>query len=315
MKRILVTGGAGYIGSVCVKRLLDDGYAVVVADNLSKGKLELVDQRATFKRVDLATDDLAPLFAEPVDAVIHFAAYKAVEESMEDAVKYSANILGVTRVLNAMVKHEVKKIVFSSTAAVYGDPEYSPMDEQHPTRPVNFYGETKLLAESLFSWYQRIHGIEYVALRYFNVVGDILGYVDPEAKNVLPIIMEVATGKRPAFTIFGDQYDTRDGTCIRDYIDVADLVDAHVRALGYEASAIINLGTGDGVSVKELVEMTKEAIGKDIPIKIAGPRKGDPASVVASNARAKELLDWSPEVPLKVSIKKTWQAYQTSESS
>ncbi|MBW2983140.1 UDP-glucose 4-epimerase GalE [Candidatus Woesearchaeota archaeon] len=310
MVRVLVTGGAGYIGSACVKTLLDEGYEVVVADNLSKGRKELVDSRASFHEVDLASGDLDPLFSQVVDAVIHFAAYKAVEESMEDVPKYSDNVTGTVRLLNAMVRHGVKRLVFSSTAAVYGNPEYVPVDEGHPVRPESFYGETKHVLERLLRWYGRVHGVTYVALRYFNVVGDVLGYQDPEAKNVLPILIEVLNGKRDVFTLFGDSYDTRDGTCVRDYIDVKDLVQAHLSALSLDSSAVINLGTSEGVTVKELVKVVETVTGKKVPLSVTEPRKGDPASVVASNEKAKKLLGWTPEVPLEESVRSTYDAYR-----
>ena len=310
MVRVLVTGGAGYIGSACVKALLDEGYDVVVADNLSKGRKELVDARAVFHEVDLASGDLDPLFPEKVDAVIHFAAYKAVEESMEDVPKYSDNVTGTVRLLNAMVRHGVKRFVFSSTAAVYGNPDYTPVDEQHPVRPESFYGEAKYVVERMLAWYWRVHGITYASLRYFNVVGDVLGYQDPEAKNVLPILMEVVTGKRDVFTVFGDSYDTRDGTCVRDYIDLQDLVRAHLAALSLDSSAIVNLGTSAGTTVKELVRVVEDVTGKEVSRRIAGPRKGDPAVIVASNEKAKRLLDWNPRVSLEESVRAMHGAYR-----
>ncbi|MBD3209430.1 UDP-glucose 4-epimerase GalE [Candidatus Woesearchaeota archaeon] len=310
MKRILVTGGAGYIGSACVNTLCDKGYEVVVVDNLRTGKRSLVDERADFFALDLAHDDLSPLFEQPVDAVIHFAAYKAVEESMEDAVKYSDNITGSLNLLNAMVGRGVKKIVFSSTSAVYGNPDYTPIDERHPLRPESYYGQTKLLFESVLQWYKRVHGVAYVALRYFNVVGDMVGYLDPAPKNVVPLIFEAATGKKDLFTIFGDDYDTSDGTCIRDYIDIDDLVRAHVIALDYDGCASLNIGTEHGTSVKELFALAEEVVGKKIPMTVSGRRKGDPVKVVASYRKAKELLGWEPEVPLDHSLRTTWKVYQ-----
>jgi UDP-glucose 4-epimerase len=309
MKRILVTGGAGYIGSACTKLLLEKGYAVIVVDNLAHGKKSLVDKRCTFFKLDLAKDNLDKVFAQPIDAVIHFAAYKSVEESMVDAVKYADNVTGTINLLNAMVKHKVKKIIFSSTAAVYGTPAYVPLDEHHPTVPENFYGETKLIIESLLSWYHAVHGFTYIALRYFNVVGDMLRYLDPDPKNVVPIVMEVALGKRKECLIFGDNYDTPDGTCVRDYIDVHDLVRAHVLALKVKESYIINLGTEKGTSVRELITLIKEVSGKDFAVKVSAKRLGDPAMVVASNKKAKEVLGWEPQVPLKESLEATWKVY------
>ena len=308
MGNILVLGGAGYIGSVCVKELLNNGHKVIVVDNLSKGIKNLVDSRAEFFKMD-TKDDLSEVFNKKIDGVIHFAAYKAVGESMENAVKYSDNITGTINVLNHMVKYGVKKIIFSSTAAVYGDPSYVPMDEKHPTIPVNFYGYTKLQCEKLIEWYSKVYGINYVNLRYFNVVGDAIGYVDPSPENVLPIIMEVVTGKRDQLTIFGDDYDTRDNSCVRDYIDVSDLVKAHILALELNSNSVINLGTSNGVTVKELIKYTEELIERKLPCKIGPRRKGDPAVVIASNEKAKKLLNWEPKVTIKDSIKSTYEAY------
>ena len=308
MGNILVLGGAGYIGSVCVKELLNNGHKVIVVDNLSKGIKNLVDSRAEFFKMD-TKDDLSEVFNKKIDGVIHFAAYKAVGESMENAVKYSDNITGTINVLNHMVKYGVKKIIFSSTAAVYGDPSYVPMDEKHPTIPVNFYGYTKLQCEKLIEWYSKVYGINYVNLRYFNVVGDAIGYVDPSPENVLPIIMEVVTGKRDQLTIFGDDYDTRDNSCVRDYIDVSDLVKAHILALELNSNSVINLGTSNGVTVKELIKYTEELIERKLPCKTGPRRKGDPAVVIASNEKAKKLLNWEPKVTIKDSIKSTYEAY------
>ncbi len=310
MATILVTGGAGYIGSVATSSLIEAGHEVIIIDNLSKGKRELVHQKATFYELDTTDRKVATVFARhQFDAVIHFAAYKAVGESMQDAPKYSSNITGLINILNNMVASKVKKIIFSSTAAVYGEPQYSPVDEKHPTDPQSFYGATKLEAERIMQWYEKIHNITTISLRYFNVVGDVLGYIDPAAENVLPIIMEVACGKREFLEIFGDDYDTRDGTGVRDYVDVQDLVDAHIAALTLKKSKIINLGTQKGTSVKELLLITEEVVGKKIPCKISERRKGDVATVVASNKLAKELLEWKPKVSLKKSVKKTWKAY------
>lgn len=309
MKTILVTGGAGYIGSVCVKALLDKGCKVIVVDNLSKGLRKLVDKRAVFYKLDLKAN-LSKVFRKKIDAVIHFAAYKAVGESMENAVKYSDNITGTINLLDNMAKHNVKKIIFSSSAAVYGDPSYTPMDEKHPTVPVNYYGYTKLECEELIEWYSKIYGIKYVSLRYFNVVGDAIGYVDPAPENVLPIIMEVVIGKRKKLVIFGDNYKTRDGTGVRDYIDVNDLVRAHMLALKLNKNEIINLGTSHGTSVQELVNYTEQVVGNSFPVKIGPRRKGDPAAVVASNKKARRLLRWKPDVSIIDSIKSTYEAYK-----
>jgi UDP-glucose 4-epimerase len=311
-KTILVTGGAGYIGSIAVKELIRQGYAVIVVDNLSKGLRKLVDPEAEFYMIDLTDKEkLAKVFRKKIDAVIHFAAYKAVEESMENPEKYCDNITGTLNLLNLMAKNKVKKLIYSSSAAVYGNPKCNPIDEKHPTEPINFYGFTKLECERFIEWYSKLHGINYVCLRYFNVAGDGgLGYVDPEAKNIMPILMEVIVGKRKKLTIFGNDYDTRDGTCIRDYIDVNDLIRAHVLALDAKDNAIINLGTSSGVSVKELVDAALEVTGKKIEVEYGPRRKGDPVALVASNEKAKKLLKWKPEKSVKDMIASTYEAYK-----
>ena len=309
--KILVTGGAGYIGSVCVKTLCDANHSVMVLDNLSKGSKNLVDERAVFYEGDLCdTAFLDKVFSdEKPDAVIHFAAYKAVGESMVNAPKYSDNIVGSINLLNSMVKYDVKKIIFSSSAAVYGMPSVSCVDETADTNPINYYGFTKLEMEKIMFWYGKIHGIVSIALRYFNVAGDVLGYVDPNAQNILPIIMEVVTGKRDKLVVFGNDYDTVDGTCVRDYIHIQDLVDAHVSALSCDSSEIINLGTGKGYSVKELIDVTSEIVGKELAFEYGDRRSGDPASLSASNEKAKKILNWNPKFGLKEMIKSTYDAY------
>ncbi|MBC8500726.1 MAG: UDP-glucose 4-epimerase GalE [Nanoarchaeota archaeon] len=310
MATILVTGGAGFIGSVAVKTLLSNGYSVVVVDNLSKGKKDLVDSKAKFYELDLV-DDLSKVFEEnKIDAVIHFAAYKAVEESMENAVKYSSNITGTINLLNRMVEHNVKKIIFSSSAAVYGE-EKGVISEDNETNPCNYYGFTKLECEKIIEWYGKVYGIGYVSLRYFNVAGDGgLKYMDPDAKNIFPIIMEVLVGKREKVVVFGNDYDTRDGTCIRDYIDVTDLVKAHILALDVDYNGVINLGTSKGVSVKELVDWTSEVIGKQVPFEYGDRRAGDPPTLIASNEKALKVLNWKPERSVKDMIKSTYDAYK-----
>jgi len=315
-KTILVTGGAGYIGSACVKALLKKGYSVVVVDNLSKGLKRLVDKKAKFYKADLVDNSaLEKIFkANRFDAVIHIAAYKAVEESMENAVKYSDNITGTINILNQMVRHGVKKIIYSSSAAVYGEPKYNPIDEKHPTSPINYYGATKLESERIIEWYAKIHGISYAILRYFNVAGDAgLSYTDPEAKNVFPIIMEAIFGKRDKFMVFGKDYPTRDGTCIRDYVDINDLIRAHILALDVEENAIINLGTSNGVSVKELLDATFEVTGKKFVVEYGEKRKGDPPELFASNEKAKQILGWVPEKNVKDMIKSTYEAYRKNK--
>jgi len=305
--RIIVTGGAGYIGSACTKSLLDAGHSVVVVDNMSKGKRELVDKRAEFLEADTCSPGLEKAF--PADAVIHIAAYKAVGESMENPDKYSDNISGTLNLLKLMARHGTKRIVYSGSAAVYGMPEYSPVDEAHPCMPINYYGYTKLVSEDLIKWYSLTKGIEYVSLRYFNVVGDFgLGYVDPDPQNVLPLLMECATGKREKFVVFGTDYKTRDGTCVRDYVHVKDLVKAHVLSLNAK-SGIINLGTAKGTTVLELINTVKDVTGKDFPVETGPRREGDPAELVASNKLAEEMLGWKPEHDVNDAVRTTFEAY------
>lgn len=312
---ILVTGGAGYIGSAAVKELIAKGYDVVVVDNLSKGLRRLVDKKARFFKADLADEtQLEKAFkTNKIRVVMHFAAYKAVEESMKKPEKYSDNITGTINLLNLMVKYKVKKIIYSSSAAVYGEPNYNPIDEKHPTEPVNYYGFTKLVSEKIIEWYSKLHGISYVSLRYFNVAGDAgLGYVDPDAKNILPIIMEVVFGKREKLVIMGKDYPTRDGTCIRDYIHLSDLIRAHILALKLRDNAVINLGSANGVSVKELVEASIKVTGKRFKFEYGPRRMGDPAELWASNKRAKELLGWVPEKSVEEMISSAYEAYKKS---
>lgn len=309
---ILVTGGAGYIGSTAVKSLIEKGHSVVVIDNLSKGIIELVHPKAKFYKIDLTDKNgLKKVFKNHnFDKIMHFSAYKAVGESMFNAVKYSDNITGMINLLNCMVEFKVPKIIFSSSAAVYGIPSKEIVDEETPVAPISFYGYTKLAMENLIEWYSKIHKISYIALRYFNVAGDSgLKYIDPEANNIFPIIMEVINGKRDKLTIFGNDYKTKDGTCIRDYIDVNDLVDAHILALDCEFNGVINLGTGKGFSVKELLDSFVEVYGKKIPFEYGKRREGDPAALIASNIKAKKFLSWNPKRDVKEMIRSTLIAY------
>ncbi len=313
---ILVTGGAGYIGSIAVKQLISKGYEVVVIDNLSKGKKELVDEKAVFYQVDLIDKDaLSKVFENhKIDTVIHFAAYKSVEESMKNPIKYSDNIIGTINLLNLMIKHKVKKIIYSSSAAVYSIPKNGIVNETNETKPINFYGSTKLICEQLIREYAKNNAFKYIILRYFNVAGDSgLNYVDPDAENIFPIIMEYINGKRKELVIFGDDYDTPDGTCVRDYIDVNDLVKAHILALNLNESSIINLGTSKGVSVKELINEFSKVTGKNIDFSIGPRRKGDPAMLIASNEKAKAILGWVPEKNINDMIQSTYEVYKNND--
>ncbi len=303
---ILVTGGAGYIGSVAVRELVKAGHSIIVVDNLSKGNKALVDENATLYVGDLTDAGfIEKVFSEnKIEAVMHFSGYKAAGESMKYPEKYSDNIISLIYLLNAMIKHDVKKIIFSSSAAVYGEPKYTPIDEAHPTEPINYYGFTKLECERIIDWYSRLKGIIGIKLRYFNVAGDGgLNYVDPDAQNIFPIIQEVLSGKREKLVIYGNDYPTTDGTCIRDYIDVNDLVRAHVLALKLENSETINLGTSYGVSVLELVKCVDKVCERKVNY-IFGPRReGDPAILTTSNEKARKLLGWVPEASLQEMIK------------
>jgi UDP-glucose 4-epimerase len=312
MKTILVTGGAGYIGSAAVKELISKNYEVIVVDNLSKGQRNLVDSKAKFYQIDLVDKEkLSLVFKENnIDAIMHFAGYKAVEESMENAVKYSDNITGTINLLNLMVKYKVLKIIFSSSAAVYGVPDKKIIDEETPVNPINFYGFCKIECEKIIQWYNKVHNIEYICLRYFNIAGDCgLKYIDEDAQNIFPIIMNVITGKQDKLIIFGDDYNTEDGTCVRDYIDINDLVDAHILSLDCKENEIINLGTGKGYSVKELINGFEKVTEKKISFEIGKKRKGDPEALIASNTKAKDILNWNPKVNLNDMIYSTYQAY------
>ena len=317
---ILVIGGAGYIGSHVVKALLKNNMDVSVFDNLSTGtEVNLFPQAKFIKGDILNYDEILSAMKQNVDGIVLLAGKKAVGESMENPQKYAFNnINGVVNVLNAMAETGVKKVIFSSSAAVYGTPQYYPMDEEHPVNPMSFYGFTKLETERLLQWYDRLKGIKFVSLRYFNAVGydedgDVRG-LEENPQNLLPIVMEAAVGKREKVKIFGNDYDTRDGTCIRDYIHVTDLGDAHARALLYlekgGESRILNLGTSKGISVLEMVLKTQELIGRKIPYETAPRRAGDPAIVTAKADKAKEILGWEAKhSDIENIILSTWNVY------
>ena len=303
---ILVPGGAGYIGSHIVRELAEAGRDVVVADNLLTGFRAAVHPKARFYEADIR--DRAALDAlferEKIDGVIHFAASSQVGESMRDPLKYyDNNLWGTTCLLQAMVAHGVDKIVFSSSAATYGEPERVPIAEGDPTAPTNCYGETKLAMEKLMSWTARAHGLRYVALRYFNACGahptaDIGEAHDPET-HLIPLILQVPLGQRAEISVFGEDYPTRDGTCVRDYVHVCDLAQAHVLALDYlmagGQSDVFNLGNGVGFTVKEVIDVARAVTGHPIPAKACPRREGDPAPLVASSDKARRGLGWTPE--------------------
>lgn len=320
---ILVIGGAGYIGSHVVKELLKNNDKVTVYDDLSTGqKINLFPQARFIKGSILDTKTLAEAMSDSVDGVIFLAGKKAVGESMQYPEKYAeTNLIGAVNILNCMSTYGVRKFIFSSSAAVYGSPEYLPIDEKHPLNPMSFYGFTKLETERLLKWYSDLKGIRFVALRYFNAVGydadgEIKG-LEKNPQNLLPIIMEVATKKRPALSIFGNDYDTKDGTCIRDYIHVTDLAVGHLKALAYldngGASEVINLGTGKGISVLEMLQKTQEIIGEEINHVFEARRAGDPAEVMASAEKANRLLNWKARhSDLENIIRTTWNAYKNA---
>lgn len=303
---ILVLGGAGYIGSHTVYELIDNGEDVVIIDNLLTGHKEAIHPKARFYKGDIRDreflDDV--LKKEKIDAVIHFAACSLVGESMEKPLKYyDNNLCGTKILLDSMVANGIDKIVFSSTAATYGEPEKVPILETDRTEPTNTYGETKLSMEKMFKWVGKAHGLRYVSLRYFNACGaHISGQIgedhNPES-HLIPLILQVPNGKREYISIFGDDYDTKDGTCVRDYIHVTDLAQAHILAVKYlqsgNESNIFNLGNGVGFTVKEVIDTARKVTSHPIPAKITPRRAGDPAQLIASSEKAKEILGWTPE--------------------
>jgi UDP-glucose 4-epimerase len=298
--KILVTGGAGYIGSVCVEDLLNRGHEVTVFDNLTEGHRKAVDQRAKFVQGDLAdkTAVSSLIGAEQPAAVMHFAAKALVGESMQNPYKYFFNNVSCgLNILDAMVEHGVKRFVFSSTCATYGIPEIVPIDEQAPQRPVNPYGESKLIFEKILRWYDQIHGVVFAALRYFNAAGatEAFGEDHRIETHLIPCVLQVPLGKREHAQVFGTDYPTPDQSCIRDYIHVTDLAQAHALALEVKESGFFNLGIGGGVSVLEVIEACRKITGKNIPIVTQARRPGDPPRLIASAQKAREVLGWRPQ--------------------
>lgn len=302
MKNILVTGGAGYIGSHIVHDLIDAGFNVTVFDNFSTGLEENIHPASRVVKGDVRnTSDIEKVFSDNIDVVFHFAALKAAGESMDEPAKYAENnICGTLNLLSRMLVHKIKYFVFSSSAAVYGEPEYLPIDENHPKNPTNYYGYTKLSIEQNLEWFSRLKGIKYAALRYFNATGyDVNGRIKGKEKNVAnlsPIVMETAAGIRKQMEVYGNDYDTSDGTCIRDYIHVNDLASAHILAMNYliekDENLVVNLGTGYGSSVLEVIQAAEKVTNKKINYTIAARRKGDPKELVAGCKLANKLLGW-----------------------
>jgi UDP-glucose 4-epimerase len=321
---ILVIGGAGYIGSHVVREFLDLGHRVTVFDDLSSGLRENLFPEAEF--INNTIFDYPGLVkactrvdGDAFDAVIHLAAFKAPGESMIKPEKYSLNITGAVNILNAMVETGIKYIIFSSSAGVYGEPEYLPIDEKHPCNPKNYYGFTKLEMERIMDWYDKLKDIRFASLRYFNAAGyDTQGRISGLEKNpanLIPLIMEVAVGIRRELPMFGNDYDTRDGTCVRDYIHVSDLSSAHSSALDYirknDKSLTVNLGTEKGTTNLEILEAARRITGRPIPSVIAGRRPGDPAALTASSKLAQESLSWRPvHSSIDNLISSTWEVYR-----
>ena len=322
--RVLVTGGAGYIGSVITDQLIQDGHAVVVYDNLSKGHTYAVAREATFVEADLLAEDTLrrTLVEHHVEAVVHMAASSLVGESMTDPGRYYLNnVVASTRLLNALVETGIKMLVFSSTAAVYGEPARQPIAEDDPTAPSNTYGETKLAVERAMHWYHLAHGLRYVSLRYFNAAGATARRGerhDPET-HLIPLVLRAAQDARYPITVFGTDYPTRDGTCVRDYVHVSDLARAHVLALAGLArnelgAEIFNLGCGDGYTVKEVIDAARAVTGRDIPHTTGPRRPGDPAVLVASAERIAKTLGWRAEQSSLESIVSSAWAWETTFS-
>lgn len=319
---ILVCGGAGYIGSHCVKMLLEKNYNVVVVDNLSTGHFEAVAKQAKFYQGDIRDEEfLNTVFNQnKIDAVIHFCAKSLVGESMEKPLEYfDNNVNGTLVLMQAMAKANVKKIVFSSSAAVYGEHVIMPIDETYETLPTNTYGETKLTMEKIMKWADTAHGLKYISLRYFNVAGasfdgEIGEDHNPES-HLIPLVLQAALGKKPFICVYGTDYETKDGSCIRDYIHVVDLINAHILSLEYllqgNDSNIFNLGSEDGYSVYEIIETAKKVTGIDFKVKIGERRKGDPAKLIASSKKINEILGWKAKYGIDDIIKTAYEFHRT----
>ena len=319
--KVLVIGGAGYIGSHVVKALMKANHTVTVFDNLASGLRQNLFPQNEFIHGDILNPQhLDAAFSKGFDAFVHLAASKAAGESMIVPEKYSTNnITGTLNIMNAAVKNGCLNMVFSSSAAVFGSPQYLPIDEKHPQDPENYYGYTKLDIEHFMAWYDKLKGLKFAALRYFNAAGydpdgEIYG-LEQNPANLLPVIMEVACGMRKKLCIFGNDYDTRDGTCIRDYVHVSDLADAHVKALEYitknKKSLTVNLGSETGITVTEMLEAARRITGKPIPADYVDRRPGDPACLYATSAYACETLKWVPKYSdVDTLISSTWKAYQ-----
>ena len=321
---ILVCGGAGYIGSHTVRQLVDKGEEVIIVDNLETGHKDAIHPKVKFYNVDIRNEkDLDKVFIEnKIDEVIHFAANSLVGESMTNPLKYfNNNVHGTEILLKVMIAHNVKKIVFSSTAATYGEPKNIPILETDETCPTNAYGETKLAMEKMMKWADIAHGVKFISLRYFNVAGahesGVIGEDHNPETHLIPLILQVPLGKREFISIFGDDYDTHDGTCIRDYIHVIDLADAHILAVEKlrkgSDSNIYNLGSGNGFTVKEMIDAARKVTGHPIPAKVCERRVGDPAKLVADSQKARKELDWKPKLEnVEAMISSAWKWHKNN---
>ena len=316
--KILVTGGAGYIGSHVVLELCNSGYEVAVLDDLSNGNKESIDERAEFILGSTLVKKDVEKALNNIECVIHLAAFKAAGESMANPIKYSQNnINGTITLLNSMIKKGIKYFVFSSTAAVYGNPKYLPLDEKHPLNPINFYGFTKLEIERILEWYGKLEDLKFANLRYFNAAGhdpnNRINHIEKNPQNLIPIVMEVASGKRKQVKIFGNDYNTKDGTGYRDYIHVTDLASAHIKSIEYllnHSNITLNLATGDSHSVLDVINMTKEISNKNINYEFTERREGDLDELYSKSSIAKDLLNWSPNnSSLKSIIQTSWNIY------
>ena len=321
---VLVTGGAGYIGSHVVRLLLKKGYEVIILDNLSRGHKESLPQNVIFKEVDLLDKDklVSVIQKHNIESVIHFAAFAYVGESVEDPeMYYRNNVSGSFNLINALKEKGVKHFVFSSTCSLYGNPLTIPISEKETTKPINPYAKTKLMIEQILADYETAYGMKYVALRYFNAAGAAtngeIGESHFPEPHLIPLVLFTALGKRESISVYGDDYPTPDGTCVRDYIHVEDLADAHVKALEYlnkgNSSQIINLGTGDGNSVKEVISVAEEVTGRKIKSIFSQRRAGDPAVLVADNKKAKEVLGWYPKFNLNDIVQTAWRWHQNQK--
>ena len=314
--KILVVGGAGYIGSICTELLLDEGHEAIVFDNLGEGHRSAVDSRARFIQGDLAEREKiqATLSSARPDAVMHFAASALVGESMRDPSKYFRNnISNGLNLLDAMVAAGVQRIVFSSTCAIFGMPERLPIDETAPARPINPYGESKLAFEKILRWYDQIHGLKFVSLRYFNAAGATGNFGEDHRleTHLVPNVLKVALGQKPHVEIYGTDYETLDGTCIRDYIHILDLARAHILALDAAKSELYNLGTGGGSSVRDVIAACRKITGRKVDTVERPRRAGDPPRLIASSEKIEKELGWRPEFQsLDTIIESAWKWHQ-----